>query len=165
MGRYLDVSDLQDFAPDIPAAKAAAMIDDAEYMALLVAPCLDYDSEDYDLSDNRQGAVKAILRGVVLRWNEAGTGAFQQTTTGPFGATVDTRQQRRGMFWPSEIDQLQSVCNADQPNGGAFAVDTTGFGCVHADICAINFGALYCSCGADLTNYEYPLYETQGQWP
>jgi hypothetical protein len=25
--------------------------------------------------------------------------------------------------------------------------------------CSINFGALYCSCGADLTNYEYPLYE------
>jgi hypothetical protein len=25
--------------------------------------------------------------------------------------------------------------------------------------CSVNFGALYCSCGADLTNYEYPLYE------
>jgi hypothetical protein len=43
---------------------------------------------------------------------------------------------------------------------GAFAVDTVGFrNAVHSDICALNFGALYCSCGAVLTNLVYPLYE------
>jgi hypothetical protein len=159
MGRYLEVTDLQAFAADIPDAKAEQMIEDAESMALLVAPCLDYDDEDYDLSDNRQAAVRAILRGAILRWNEAGTGAFQSQTTGPFGAVIDTRQQRRGMFWPSEIEQLQTVCNADVVGGGAFTISTVGTATVHADICATNFGAIYCSCGADLTNYEYPLYE------
>jgi hypothetical protein len=158
MGRYIEVSDLTPFAPDIDPAKTAAMIDDAEAMALLAAPCLDYDDEDYDLTDNQQSAVKAVLRGAILRWNEAGTGAFQQQTTGPFGVTVDTRQHRRGMFWPSEIEQLQVICR-DTEAGGAFAVDTFGSAVVHADICAINFGAIYCSCGADLTDYRYPLYE------
>ena len=158
MGRYLDVDDLTPFA-DIPSEKASIMIDDAESSALLVAPCLDPDLEDYDLSDLRQNAVKAVLRAAILRWNDAGTGAFQQQTTGPFGVTLDTRQTRRGMFWPSEIEQLQEICRFGVDDGGAFNIDTVGTRVNHADICAINFGAIYCSCGADLTNYEYPLYE------
>jgi hypothetical protein len=157
MGLYLDAADLTAFASDIPTAKAEAMIDDAEAMALLVAPCLDFPDTD-DLTEPRRNAVRAILRGAILRWNEAGTGAFQQQSTGPFGVTVDTRQQRRAMFWPSEIEQLQSVC-AGADEGGAFTISQVGTLTVHADICAINFGAIYCSCGADLTNYEYPLYE------
>jgi hypothetical protein len=157
MGRYLEVNDLLNFAPDISEAKAADMIEDAEAMALLVAPCLDMDDDDYDLSDNRQAAVKAILRAALLRWNEAGTGAFQAQTTGPFGVTMDTRQHRRNMFWPSEIESLQSICQTDV--AGAFTISTVGTTTNHADICAVNFGAIYCSCGADLTNYEYPLYE------
>lgn len=159
MGRYIEVTDLQAFASDINTVKADAMIEDAEAMALLAAPCLDYDDDDYDLTDNQQLAVKAVLRGAILRWNDAGTGAFQQQTTGPFGVTVDTRQQRRGMFWPSEIEQLQNICKDDSMDGGAFSVDTYGLCAVHQDICSINFGANYCSCGADLTNYQYPLYE------
>lgn len=123
MGRYLEVTDLQNFAPDISEAKSADMIEDAEAMALLVAPCLDMDDDDFDLSDNQQAAVKAVLRGAILRWNEAGTGAFQSQTTGPFGATVDTRVARRSMFWPSEIDQLQNIC-ADS-GSAAFTIDTT----------------------------------------
>jgi hypothetical protein len=125
MGRYLEVSDLTAFASDIPSDKAVAMIDDAEYMALLVAPCLDPDLETYDLTDTRQGAVRAILRGAILRWNEAGTGALQSQTTGPFGAVVDTRQARRGMFWPSEIESLQSICLDDTFDAVAFTIDTT----------------------------------------
>jgi hypothetical protein len=165
MGRYLDVNDLTAFTPDIPAEKAELMIDDAESLALLVAPCLDMDLDDYDLSDNRQLAVKAVLRAAILRWQDSGTGAFQQQTTGPFGVTMDTRQARRGMFWPSEIEQLQDICRAsDEPNG-AFAIDTGGTSIFHADVCSLYFGALYCSCGADLTNYEYPLYEAEGQYP
>jgi len=72
--------------------------------------------------------------------------------------TLDTRQQRRGMFWPSEIEQLQDLCKGSEVSG-AFSIDTVPtFGVVHADICAINFGALYCSCGAVLTQ-GLPLYE------
>lgn len=117
MGTFLDVSDLEPFA-DIDLAKAAAMIEDAEAMALLAAPCIG--SETFA----HVAGLRAILRGAVLRWNESGTGALQAQTAGPFGQTLDTRQERRGMFWPSEIAQLQSLCAGAE--GGVYTLSLAG---------------------------------------
>lgn len=114
----LTPDDLAPFAT-IEAAKAQAMIDDALALAARVAPCIT--SADFA----HEAAARAILRGAILRWNEAGTGAMQQQTSGPFSHTIDTRQQRRGMFWPSEISQLQELCRDGDPTGQAFSVDTT----------------------------------------
>ena len=111
MATFLTVSDLLVFAPDIEQAKAQEMIDDATALASLVAPCIQA------VGFSNGPAVKAILR-----WHEAGTGAFQQQTAGPFGVQVDTRQARRGMFWPSEITQLQSLCAA----GTSYTVSLAG---------------------------------------
>ena len=69
-------------------------------------------------------AVRAILRGAVIRWNDSGSGALQAQTAGPFGQTHDTRQERRGMFWPSEIVPLQSFC-VDAPRAASY---TTSLG-------------------------------------
>lgn len=104
----ITVDDLTPFA-DIPQAKAEAMIADALAMASRVAPCIT--ATDFAYPD----AAKAILRGAILRWHDAGSGAFQSQTAGPFGVQVDTRQQRRSMFWPSEINDLQALCDS---NGG-----------------------------------------------
>lgn len=154
MASFLDVSDLTAFAA-IPEAKALLMIEDATAMAVLAAPCLELTT----LTDNQVSAIRAVLRGAVLRWAETGSGAMSAQTAGPFSATVDTRQERRGMFWPSEITQLQNICGGT-PKSGAFAVDTVGsLMYAHAEICALNFGATYCSCGAVLTGNAYPLYE------
>ena len=117
MGTFLAVDDLAPFAT-IDAAKADAMIEDAEAMALLAAPCIAAVDFAYG------AAVKAILRGAVLRWNEAGTGALQAQSAGPFGQTLDTRQERRGMFWPSEIVALQSLCADSQ--GGVYSTSLAG---------------------------------------
>lgn len=117
MGTFLNADDLDPFAT-IEVAKANAMIDDAEAMALLAAPCISADGFAYGT------AVKAILRGAVLRWNEAGTGALQSQNAGPFAATLDTRQERRGMFWPSEIVALQSLCGST--SGGVYSVSLAG---------------------------------------
>lgn len=145
----ITTDDLAPFAT-IDELKALAMIEDAVAMAALVAPCILEDDFAYE------AAARAIIRGAILRWNEAGTGALQSQTVGPFGQTVDTRQQRRGMFWPSEIEQLQELCKGVTP--GAFSVDTAPTGVVaHADTCALVYGATYCSCGAILTGY-LPLY-------
>lgn len=147
----LTPADLANFA-QIDEAKAQDMIDDALALAELVAPCITGSDFAY------AAAAKAILRGAVLRWNEAGSGAMTQESVDDYSGTVDTRQPRRGMFWPSEITQLQDLCRADG-EGGAFAIDTVGVQqSFHADICALNFGALYCSCGAVLT-MNLPLYE------
>jgi hypothetical protein len=98
------------------------------------------------------------LRGVILRWHEAGSGALQTASVDDASFSFDSRQQRRTLFWPSEIEELQALCKTDGP-AGAFAVDTVGIALEqHADICALRFGALYCSCGAVLT-MNLPLYE------
>lgn len=99
----IEPADLAPFA-DIPQAKAEAMIADALAMAARVAPCIN--NTDFAYPD----AARAILRGAILRWHEAGTGAVQSQTAGPFGMQVDTRQQRRGMFFPTEINDLTALC-------------------------------------------------------
>lgn len=114
----LTPDDLVPFA-SIDMDKAAAMIEDAVAMAARVAPCIT--DEDFEHS----AAARAILRGAILRWHEAGTGAFTQQGAGPFQVSVDNRQQRRGMFWPSEITQLQELCRDGDPNAQAFTIDST----------------------------------------
>lgn len=108
--------DLTPFA-DIGVTKAQAMINDAMALAARVAPCILEDDFTYP------EAALAILRGAILRWNDAGTGALQAETAGPFGQTLDTRQQRRGMFWPSEITDLARLCADTVEGGKAFEVD------------------------------------------
>lgn len=148
----LTPADLAPFAT-IDEAKAAAMIEDALALAARVAPCIT------DPTFTHEAAARAVLRAAILRWHEAGTGALQQQTVGPFGQTFDTRQTRKSMFWPSEIVQLQDLCRTGEEQSGAFAVDTVGVGTGgHSDICALNFGGLYCSCGYELTRL-FPLYE------
>ena len=148
----LSVDDLTPFA-SIPEEKAELMIEDALAMAARVAPCITEDDFAYE------AAARAVLRGAIIRWHESGTGAMQAQSAGPFSQTLDTRQQRKGMFWPSEIEQLQELCRGAEDSSGAFAVDTVGtLGySAHADTCALNFGALYCSCGYVLTQ-SLPLY-------
>lgn len=101
----ISTDDLEPFA-SIEEAKAEAMIEDALAMAELVAPCI----LDEDFAHPQ--AVKAILRGAILRWHDSGSGAVSQQVVGPFQQMLDTRQGRRSMFWPSEIEQLQRLCGS-----------------------------------------------------
>jgi len=148
---FLSTEDLVPFA-EIPTAKAQAMIDDALALAARVAPCI------MEAGFAHEGAARAILRRVVLRWNDQGSGALMTETVDDYSGTTDSRQPSKNLFWPSEITQLQELCKTDGP-AGAFSVDTVGAEVEqHADICALRFGALYCSCGAVLT-MNLPLYE------
>lgn len=140
-------ADLAPFA-EIGTEKAEAMIADALALAAQVAPCI----TENDFTGD--AAAKAIIRGAILRWDDAGSGGTEQQTVGPFGQTITT--PRRGMFWPSEIVDLQRLCR-ESDSGGAFAIDTVGCGSVHSEVCSLNFGANYCSCGADIAGW--PLYE------
>ena len=156
---FLAPDDLTAFA-DIDPAKAALMIEDAEAMAVLAAPCLS--SSEFQSDEARMAAVRAILRGALIRWHDAGSGAVTQQSAGPFSQSLDTRQQRRGMFWPSEIAQLRDICAgfSGADSTGAYTIDTApSRGGQHSPFCSLTFGALYCSCGSDINNYEGPLYE------
>lgn len=113
------VADLTPFSPNIDPAKAEAMIADALALAAEVAPCI--------LEDDftKAAAAKAILRGAILRWDDAGAGAIVSQTIGPWSETVDTSKVRRSMFWPSEIVDLQKLCRVSSGRGRVFQIDTT----------------------------------------
>jgi hypothetical protein len=119
MTDLLTVDDLTPFAT-IDSSKAEAMVADAIAMAALAAPCL---TDTTSLTSHQIAAARAVLRGAVLRWNDAGTGALASQTAGPYSQTFDNRQSRRVMFWPSEITALQKIC-VDPTDGGAFSIDT-----------------------------------------
>lgn len=151
---FLEPFDLTLFAPNLGEEMAEVMIEDAEALALRAAPCL---GAEAGLSASDTAAVRAILRGAILRWHESGAGALQAETIGPFSQTFDTRQARRGMFWPSEITQLQDICRTGSGDGAAFSIDTTpeAVSTVHLDTCAIRFGG-GCSCGGVFVDWGMP---------
>jgi len=150
---------------DLPAAIQShelvdLMVAGANAKASRVAPCLTWADEDDDHpapSADALAEARLVLVGAVKRWADAGSGALASQTAGPFGQTIDTRQKVGFNLWPSEITQLQDICSSDANPSGAFTVDTMGCATSHADICALNFGATCCSCGADIAGF--PLYE------
>lgn len=152
-------TDLSAFA-DIAEAKAKEMCEDAIALAGLSAPCLDA----ADLDPKKAREAKAILRGAVLRWNEAGQGGRTQVseTTGPhqYTETFDAPSPRRHLLWPSEIADLQKIC-AKGGTRAAWSYDTAGgSGMRHADTCAINLGATFCDCGTIYNGGDGPLWDT-----
>jgi hypothetical protein len=156
----LALADLTPFAPDLDASKANLMIADALALAEEAAPCIGAE----DLDPKKAAAAKAILRGAILRWNESGQGGRSQVTdiVGPFqhAEAFDTTKPRRSLFWPSEIVQLQKICTDEAASRKAWGYDTAGGnGPLHADICAINLGASYCSCGTVYNGGAGPLWE------
>src|SRR5690606_41593837 len=104
--------------PALDEARAEAMIADATADALRAAPCLA--ELDPETDAEKVAQVKALLRGALLRWAEGGTpGSVVQQQAGPFGMTVTN--DRRRMFYPSEITDLQSICGGSSRS--AFAID------------------------------------------
>lgn len=153
---------------DLPASIQSAelvqaMVDGANAKATRVAPCLTWDGSVVDQpapNSDQLAEARLVLIGAIRRWVEAGSGALSQQTAGPFGISVDTRQRSTGYnLWPSEITQLQDICSAGKDDSsGAFSFSpAAGTNTLHAPWCAINFGAGYCSCGADIAGY--PIYE------
>jgi hypothetical protein len=149
----------------VEASQLTLMVAGANAKASRVAPCLAGTGEDAPTEDQVAEA-KLVLVGAVKRWSESGSGALSQQAAGPFSQTVDTRQRTGYNLWPSEIEQLQDICADGGKSGSAFSFSIGGGSSVHMPWCSLMLGAAYCSCGADLTNYEYPLYEggvlTQG---
>lgn len=150
---------------DLPAGVQSvemvdAMIAGANAKALRVAPCLGWDGSEVDKpapSEDQLAEARLVLIGAVKRWSDAGSGALQSQTAGPFQQTLDTRQRTGYHLWPSEITDLQGICSAGAPGRQAFSIDTAPTSSAHMPWCSVNFGATFCSCGADLAGY--PIYE------
>ena len=151
------------FVADLPASLQAVelvdvMVAGANANASRVAPCL-VDTTTPPTEDQLAEA-KLVLIGAIKRWADAGPGALQAQTAGPFGMTVDTRQRTGYHFWPSEIERLQDICKAIGEGGrGAFSITPNPTGVVHAPYCDLYFGGAVCSCGASIGMYP-TRYET-----
>lgn len=143
----LTPTDLAPFA-SIDEAKAQAMIDTALARAARVAPCI----RDDTLSADNSTAAMGVIRDAVLRWEEGGQGAYSSRSVGAVAEAFDTRQQRRALFWPSEIEELQAICREHSGAGAtgvAFSISTTLAELeLHSETCALRLGGTYCDCGA-----------------
>lgn len=146
---------------DLPAALQsteliADLVAGANAKAARVAPCLVNTAEQP--WPEQKAEAKLILLGAIKRWADAGSGAFQQQTAGPFSAVVDTRQRTGYNLWPSEIKDLQEICKKADDENKAFGVDTVPGGGSHSVFCSIHFGGSNtCSCGANIAGT--PIYE------
>lgn len=151
---------------DLPAAlqsdeMAAVMVAGANARASRVAPCLTWDGTVEDQPEptaDQLAEAKLVLIGAVRRWVDAGAGALQSQTAGPFAQTVDTRQRTGYNLWPSEITNLQAICKTSGSGSReAFSLDTYSPTSSHLPWCSLMFGALYCSCGVDIAGE--PIFE------
>lgn len=152
---FITTGDLLPFTSEAEP-KLLALISDFTATAISIAPCLGSATAEADLTENQKKLVKAVLRSAILRWLESGGGNLQQQVAGPFAVSIDSRQQRRGMFLTAEVNSLQGVCS-DPIASGAFSIDTLSDYTAHYPWCSLMFGAEYCSCGVDIAGV--PIFE------
>lgn len=109
--------------------------------------------------DVRDVEIAAVLRKID---NPKG---FTSVTRSIDDGTLTTRREGPGVDGdPLALtnDEWAVLLPRDEGNGGAFTVDSVGTAGVHIPWCALYFGTAYCSCGADLNGYQYPIFELGG---
>lgn len=67
------------------------------------------------------------------------------------------RTYRSGSGRVSIRDEWWSLLGLAAKSSGAFSFRPSGVSSIHAPWCNLNFGATYCSCGADIAGY--PIFE------
>lgn len=122
---FLDIegkATIQRRLPNVAPETVQDYIDDAWAKAIGIAPCI----AETTFADEKIPLVVAILRGIILRWDEAQSGALNGKTqmAGPYQQALQfSSQPKRGyVLQPSEIVDLQKLC---QKQGRPFGFDTT----------------------------------------
>ena len=141
---FATVDDLRQRWPDMPPgsdAHAGVLLEDASQFILDTVPTAAGAAEA-----TRRRIVCAVVRRAMPMGDDVGYSTIQEST-GPFQQTL-TPVNPSGDFYLTKQERKALGDGATR----AFGVDITGGGgIVHAPWCSINFGAAYCSCGADLT--------------
>ena len=146
---FATVDELKARWPDFPPgadAHAEVLLEDASQFILdtvksagLAAPA------------TRRRIVCAVVRRM-MDVDEAGIESFSQSA-GPFSQTVKPVNPN-GDFYLTKAEKTALGAGAQQ----AFGVQIAGFcASVHLPWCNLNFGATYCSCGADIAGE--PIFE------
>ena len=124
----------------------AQMLIQARKTELGIVPALDEATYDY------------VVREAVVNQVRRPDDASQVTVSIQDASTSRSYSSSKGRVFI--LDEWWVLLGLTSPSGGAFSIDTFGGSGSHLEFCSLNFGALYCSCGADLTNYAYPLFGT-----
>lgn len=105
---FLTVTELPDATRNgMSVGDLSLLVEDAESRALLAAPCL-----AGALTEAQRAQVVAILRGAIARAVERSGRDDRQMTSGPFSiGPLPGSNEPRALFWPSELDELRSVCS------------------------------------------------------
>lgn len=100
-------------------------IEDAWARAISIAPCIALDSFPPSDKPEKEDLLKAILRSIILRWNEASAGGVTGKTqmAGPYQQALqfDARPKRGLTLINAEIVDLQRLC---LKKGRPFTFDT-----------------------------------------
>jgi len=102
-----------------------------------------------------QARLDYVIREAVVAQVRRPDDATQVTVAVDDGSTSRTYKTSRGRV--DILDEWWSLLGLTATSGGAFDIDTVGTSTVHLPWCSLNFGATYCSCGADIAGY--PIYE------
>jgi len=151
---------VQVFDADLSDEQAEAMISTVWARAKKVAPCLKEDAALADEDDEE--FVRGILRAVVLRWADSGSGVHTNRVAGDYQEGLN--QFGGGLFRPNEILDLQQMCITFSGQR-ATTIPTGGYDSVlvqHAAWCNVNFSSdapfPLCDCGAELSWDGTPLW-------
>lgn len=98
--------------------------------------------------------VDYVVREAVVAQIKRPDSATQVTVSVDDGST--SKSYRSGTGRVGIIDEWWAMLGLAPDGGEAFTIDTLGTSTVHADTCSLNFGALYCSCGASIAGF--PLW-------
>lgn len=110
-----------------------------------------------DVAELNQTHLDYVVRLAVAAHVRRPDDATQVAVAVDDGSVSRTFRSSRGRV--EIIDDWWALLSPTDTTGSAFSITPYGSNSVHMPWCSLMLGALYCSCGADLTNYEYPLYE------
>ena len=152
---FATVDELQERWPDFPVGAdlhARILLDDASQFILDTVP-----SAVGVSASTRRRVVCAVVRRSMEAQASPGAGMSQfQATTGPFTNSY-TPANPHGDFYLTKAERKALGEGRQRAFGGSVA-DSGARLERHRPWCALVFGALYCSCGADLTGGD-PLWE------
>lgn len=101
--------------------------------------------------------VDYVVRKAVVRHVRRPDDATTVTTSVDDASTSRVYRSSKGDV--EILDEWWAMLTPADTRTRAFSIRPSGYGSPHMPWCSLYFGATFCSCGADLTNYEYPLYE------
>lgn len=147
---FATLQEFKDRWPDMPLgsdAHATVLLDDASQFILDTVPTAGVAS-----ASTRRRIVCAVVRRAMPDADGMDGMESVQQSGGPFSVTMKPVNPN-GDFYLTKQEK-KALGDGKQV---AFGVQITGAAAsIHAPWCSLNFGALYCSCGADIAGY--PIY-------